>query len=254
MTAVPRGGGGFYWDQDSPDRRDQALLLAGEDRAADIKISVLSELIERIIQKKWLLKPVAEKSGPELARELLPALKRTQFLDIGEFSRPVHAEMAAIIDAARRGVAVNGHSMYVTTFPCHNCTKHIIAAGLRRVIYLEPYPKSRARRLHGEEIDVDSKDCTEDESTVVFCAYTGVAPRQYAQVFSMSERGVKRGKSQRLWYAERASLSPKYVVRDAPLLYLAGERRELENLPPEIYHWDKTSVCPNSGVTASPRD
>jgi cytidine deaminase len=247
MNEVPRGGGGFYWDQDSPDRRDQALLLAGEDRAADIKISVLSELIERIIQKKWLREPVGEKSGPELARELLPALKRTQFLDIGEFSRPVHAEMAVIIDAARRGVSVDGHSMYVTTFPCHNCTKHIIAAGLRRVVYLEPYPKSRARRLHGEEIEVESKDCKEEDSRVVFCAYTGVAPRQYAQLFSMSERGAKRGKSQKQWYAERASLSPKYVVRDAQLLYLAGERRELENLAPEIYHWDATSVCPNVG-------
>ena len=42
--------------------------------------------------------------------------------------------------------------MYVTTFPCHNCAKHIIAAGLERVVYLEPYPKSRAKTLYDEDI------------------------------------------------------------------------------------------------------
>ena len=79
-------------------------------------------------------------------------------MDIGEFSRPVHAEMAALIDAARRGVPVNGHSLYVTTFPCHNCAKHIVAAGIQRVVYLEPYSKSRAGNLHREDIDLQSID------------------------------------------------------------------------------------------------
>jgi len=166
-------------------------------------------------------------------------------MDIGEFSRPVHAEMAALIDAARRGVAVDGHSMYVTTFPCHNCAKHIIAAGLRRVVYLEPYPKSRARSLHGEEIDLDSKDGKEEESKVAFSAYKGVAPRQYPQLFSMTERGAKKGKSLKQWYAERLSLSPRYVLRNASLVYTAAECEELEKLPPEIYTWDAASVCPS---------
>ena len=35
MNEVPRRGGGFYWDQDSPDHRDQALLLRNEDRLGD---------------------------------------------------------------------------------------------------------------------------------------------------------------------------------------------------------------------------
>jgi len=157
MNEVPRGGGGFYWNLDSPDARDQSLLSQGEDRPNAIKISVLRELIERIGLKGWLKDDTAKLRSGDLARELLPALKRTQFLDIGEFGRPVHAEMAAIIDAARRGVAVAGHTMYVTTFPCHNCAKHIIAAGVRRVIYLEPYPKSRALDLHGEEITAESE-------------------------------------------------------------------------------------------------
>jgi cytidine deaminase len=247
MNEVPRGGGGFYWDQDSPDRRDQMLLLMkGEDRAVEIKTSALAELIERIAQKKWLQETIATQRKVEVARDLLKYLKGTQFLDIGEFSRPVHAEMAALIDAARRGVAVDGHSMYVTTFPCHNCAKHIIAAGIRRVVYLEPYPKSRALNLHGEEITPESTSGNEEEGTVVFYAFTGIAPRQYQQVFSMSERGKKQGKSLREWYAERLSLTPLYVQRNASLAYLAAERQELEKLPPEIYRWDKNTVCPGS--------
>ena len=246
MNEVPRAGGGFYWDQDSPDLRDQALLSQGQDRAAEIKISVLAELIERITKEEWLQGPIAAKGASELARDLLPHLKKTQFLDIGEFSRPVHAEMATLIDAARRGVAVDGHSMYVTTFPCHNCAKHIIAAGIRRVVYLEPYPKSRARSLHGEEISLESIAGKEEEGKVVFYAFSGIAPRQYTQMFSMSERGAKKGTSLKEWHRQRLSLSPKYIAKNAPFAYLAAERQELEGLRLDVYRWDKKAVCPDS--------
>ena len=69
-------------------------------------------------------------------------------MDLIEFSRTVHAEMAAIVDAARRGVSVQDCNLYTTTFPCHECAKHIVAAGIRRVVYIEPYPKSQALSLH----------------------------------------------------------------------------------------------------------
>ena len=116
-------------------------VLYGRGSRVRYQESALAELIAKIAAKGWLKETVTE-SPDELAIDLLRELKGTQFMDIGEFSRPVHAEMAAIIDSAARGVAVDGQTMYVTTFPCHNCAKHIIAAGLQRVIYLEPYPKS----------------------------------------------------------------------------------------------------------------
>jgi cytidine deaminase len=244
MNEVPRGGGGVYWDQDSPDHRDQALLLGGVDRAAEIKLSALTELIERIRQTSWLHEAVATRDARELARDLLPKLRRTQFLDIGEFSRPVHAEMSTLIDAARRGVAVAGHTMFVTTFPCHNCAKHVIAAGLRKVVYLEPYPKSRARNLHGEEMEWESKDGREEEGKVVFFAFTGVAPRQFRQLFSMTERGAKKGRSLNKWLADRRSLAPTYIAGGAWLSYTLEERRELERLPSDTYSWDVAAVCP----------
>jgi len=236
MNEVPRAGGGFYWDKDSPDRRDQALLRVGnEDRAEDIKISALTELIERLVQRGWFLKEIADQRAGDLARQLLPNLRRTQFMDIGE--------MAALIDAARRGVAVDNHSMYVTTFPCHNCAKHIIAAGIRRVVYMEPYPKSRADRLYGEELELKSGTGMEEEGKVVFCAFSGVAPRQYRQLFALSERAAGRGKRLKQWEAERQTLVPLCVSRNAQVAYLTAERQELEKLPVDVYPWDKQAIC-----------
>jgi len=247
MNEVPRGGGGFYWDKDSPDNRDQALFQQGIDRAREIKISALAELIEKMKQKAWLQATLAGSTPRALANLLVEDLGRTQFMEIGEFSRPVHAEMAALVDSARRGVAVNGHTMYVTTFPCHNCAKHIIAAGLHKVVYLEPYPKSRAYNLHGEEIVLESPDGREVDGKVVFAAFSGVAPRQYRGLFSMSERGAKKGRGKPLsvWLAERRSLSPRYVPQHAALSYLAAERQEMLHLLPEIYRWDRESLCPS---------
>jgi deoxycytidylate deaminase len=255
MNEVPRGGGRFYWDQDSPDSRDQWLVyFKGEDRAREIKISALAELIDKIRQRDWLKTQFAEQTANELATLLLRDIKGTQFMDIGEFSRPVHAEMAALIDAARRGVAVDGHSIYVTTFPCHNCAKHIIAAGIRRVVYLEPYPKSRTRNLYGEEIIWESQDGKEKDGAVVFWAFSGIAPRQYRGLFSMSERGAQKGYSLKNWTANQRSLSPKHVMRNASLAYVTAERQELEKLPVGVYKWDKKCICPKLDAEISTGD
>jgi cytidine deaminase len=231
---VPHKGGGLYWGGESPDARDQALARRGDHRAADIKESALCELMDRMDDQGMLVKNET-KSTIERARALIPFLKGTQFLNIGEFSRPVHAEMAALIDAARRGVSVDGNDLYVTTFPCHNCAKHIIAAGIKRVVYLEPYPKSRARFLHGEEIDLDPEPGREDRHRVVFSAYSGIAPPQYHQLFGMNDRGNKKGLPLAKWEAQRRGLSPRHIVRNASDGYLAAERDQIARLPKEHF-------------------
>ncbi len=243
VNEVPRAGGGFYWHGSSPDHRDQALDKKHPiDRAGKIKHVALAEIIERIKEQHWLKPEFGDEKGNELARKLYPLLKGTQFMDIGEFMRPVHAEMASLIDAARRGVAVHGKTMYVTTFPCHNCAKHIIAAGIRRVVYLEPYPKSRAELLHGEEMNMESLDGRPTDDRVAFGAFSGIAPRQYSRLFSMAMRGRRNGKALAVWEEQRALLSPSYVLQNAAAAYLASEREEVallsgrgdfgDNLPP----------------------
>ena len=248
---VPKRGGGFYWDGglESPDARDQSLIYlnANDDRALNIKKSVLDQLLVIFKRKEWFKEPIQSTQTADLIKELVVSdLKDTQFMNIGEFQRQVHAEMAAIIDAARRGVAVDGTSMYVTTFPCHNCGKHIIAAGIRHVVYLEPYPKSRVEMLHKEEVLIEPAENsgTNGPPKVVFSPYTGIAPRQYQRLFSMSGRGKKQFLMLREWGEKRSTLSPQYLVSNAAASYLLNEREALAKLDDKHYTWDRKAICP----------
>jgi len=51
----------------------------------------------------------------------------------------IHAEMNAIIWAARKGISVEGSTIYVTLEPCSECSKNIIASGVVRIVYLKAY-------------------------------------------------------------------------------------------------------------------
>ncbi|MEM0141141.1 MAG: dCMP deaminase family protein [Thermoplasmatales archaeon] len=57
-----------------------------------------------------------------------------------ELCRGLHAEQNAIIQAAYNGTAINGSIIYVTTHPCSDCSKMIINAGIREIIFSEGYP------------------------------------------------------------------------------------------------------------------
>ena len=56
-----------------------------------------------------------------------------------EFSKTIHAEAAVIAEAAHRGVALAGASLYITTFPCPVCAKSIAASGITRIYYSKGY-------------------------------------------------------------------------------------------------------------------
>lgn len=51
----------------------------------------------------------------------------------------LHAEANAITKIARSGNNSDGATLYVTASPCIECAKLIIQAGIKRVIYGEPY-------------------------------------------------------------------------------------------------------------------
>src|SRR5207253_4060957 len=108
-------------------------------------------------------------------------LKDAQIKNLLEFGRVVHAEMSALTEAARRGRAVGDATLYCTTFPCHICARHIIASGITRVVYVEPYPKSMAQRLYPEAITVDGKIAP--GNPVRFEPFLGTAPRKFFELF-----------------------------------------------------------------------
>ena len=51
----------------------------------------------------------------------------------------IHSEINAITDCARRGVSLDGATIYITHYPCINCFKAIAACGIKTIIYLEDY-------------------------------------------------------------------------------------------------------------------
>ncbi|WP_262314660.1 deoxycytidylate deaminase [Lacticaseibacillus parakribbianus] len=57
----------------------------------------------------------------------------------GHCIRTLHAEMNAILQCALNGVSTKGATVYVTFFPCLNCTKALIQAGITAVYYQSAY-------------------------------------------------------------------------------------------------------------------
>ncbi|RXI99379.1 ComE operon protein 2 [Anaerobacillus alkaliphilus] len=53
--------------------------------------------------------------------------------------RTIHAEINALLQCAKFGVPTANAEIYVTHFPCLNCTKAIIQAGIKTVYYAKDY-------------------------------------------------------------------------------------------------------------------
>lgn len=169
---VPKADGGLYWPElnkethEVEDRKDGRDYMRGEDSNA--------------VQKKRIVDSIISSLPAEYRDLMRPYVAKSKIKDITEYGRVVHAEMEALLSSARSGVSVLGATLYCTTFPCHNCAKHIVAAGVRRVVYVEPYPKSKAQEFHSDAISMKK-----GEDGVFFDPFIGVGPRSFFNLFSM---------------------------------------------------------------------
>jgi dCMP deaminase len=64
-----------------------------------------------------------------------------------ELCRGLHAEQNAIIQAAKHGTNIDDSTLYCTTMPCIICSKMIINAGIRRIVFEEGYSDSLAAEM-----------------------------------------------------------------------------------------------------------
>lgn len=60
-------------------------------------------------------------------------------MENGSCVRTIHAEINAIMNSP---ISVDGATIYVTHFPCFNCSKHIVQAGIKEIYYKEDYRNS----------------------------------------------------------------------------------------------------------------
>lgn len=184
---VPKAGGGTYWADGKYDDRD---FRREEDSNEQRKREILFELIQCINTNTGqnILDPASIIKDSKV--------RDSQFMDALEYGRIVHAEMSALSDAARLGRSVKEGILYCTTFPCHMCAKHIIASGITKVVFLEPYPKSLALDLHSDSVQIEGGDRGkyQDFPFVSFEHFYGVSPRRYREIFERGKRKDDGGK------------------------------------------------------------
>lgn len=242
---IPQGGGGQYWatepylahtlennEQLKQNPQDQRDYIQGFDANAKAKNEIFNQIVMSLSSEGIIADDEPTKD------KVLDAIKKTSLDDLTEFGRVVHAEMSSLMVAAKNGISVKNTHMYCTTYPCHNCAKHIVAAGIQTVEYIEPYPKSKANSLHKDSIfDPDSiveeGDLSKNEiiemmvnyykkskqqnteqaivqadGKVYFKPYVGIGPQKYLDLFSMKlgdSRAIKR----------KSKVGANYLNRDS---------------------------------------
>ncbi len=172
---VPKFNGGLYMAKydpkeksivDDPKGRD---YIKGYDSNKKEKNNIIADILDTL------------HIYDEDRIEALSSLRDSKIHSITEYGRAVHAEMEALLSCGRKNLSAVGGTLYCTTFPCHNCAKHIIAAGIKKVVYVEPYEKSKAIENHADAI---SRGFPELDETVNFVPFVGVGPRRFFDLFS----------------------------------------------------------------------
>jgi deoxycytidylate deaminase len=179
---VPKFGGGLYDTDDDDDKR--CFGYKSGDCHNDKHKNLLKTQIEDILK---------ENKVPNSAHLALEIMSNSKAKSLIEYSRAIHAEMDAIVSLARdTTTSTIGKILYCTTYPCHSCARHIVAAGIERVVYIEPYEKSLALDLHDDAI------CLVDDqqpNKVIFENFEGVSPNRYSKFFAYSKKKKNNGKA-----------------------------------------------------------
>jgi deoxycytidylate deaminase len=212
---VPQSGGGLYGmkplqfpggqSQQLEDHRCFAQVGRGchNDRE---KSTIATKVVESLVSAQVIAADAA-------ARAVETILADSRVKDLIEFSRAVHAEMHAILGASRvAGDRVIGGKIFVTTYPCHSCARHLVAAGIAEVHYIEPYRKSLATRLHNDALT----ESYESSGKVQVRQYDGIAPRRFIEMFDGGVR--KRGGVLALKHRSDASPLTQVSLKAIPRL------------------------------------
>ncbi|WP_334044364.1 anti-phage dCTP deaminase [Burkholderia ambifaria] len=185
---VPRSGGGLYGKPPLDAKMRELPIGISEERCFSQtgaachndreKKTIAGKIVEALIEARLLPAEVRQQAAQTI-------LDDSRVKDLIEFSRAVHAEMHAILGASRvAGDRIVGGKLYVTTYPCHSCARHIVAAGVSEVHYIEPYRKSMATRLHTDALTESS----EASDKVRLLQFDGVAPRRFIELFEGRSR------------------------------------------------------------------
>ncbi|HEU4852676.1 MAG TPA: anti-phage dCTP deaminase [Telluria sp.] len=215
----PKAGGGSYW----PVFDESSFRIYDVDGGRDYMNG-----FDKNGQDKEVILAALRDNIPDEVKEILEEnIAKSGINDLTEFGRVVHAEMDAILGCARRGVSCRDAVLFSTTFPCHNCAKHIISSGVKKVVYIEPYPKSRALEGHKDSIRTRDTVRRGEGHKVLFTPFIGVGPKRFVDLFSMTlgsgeklRRKEKSSVHKIGW--ERSQARPRVKMFDAS--YVTNEK------------------------------
>lgn len=87
----------------------------------------------------------------------LPGAPHISYVRDNHEQKTIHAETNAIADCARRGVSCMETTAYVTHYPCVNCAKNLLGAGVTEIIYLNDYKNDQVCEMFYCETGVNIK-------------------------------------------------------------------------------------------------
>lgn len=233
---APKAGGGVYGEGFDDDVQDHRCAFSNKFCSNTRQQINISQKLVALIPE---LSSVSETRRTEIAR----LLRGSDVGDLLEFSRAVHAEMDALLSAGRVGKSTVGSRLFVTTFPCHYCARHIVSSGVDEVYFIEPYPKSKALDLHKDSIQTSvgswiapSSSILQAEvgnvaglghSRVLFRPFVGVAPKMYRRAF-LKDRELKSKETGKMefgapeWGNQWHLRAAGYAELEASLIQEAG--------------------------------
>jgi deoxycytidylate deaminase len=198
---VPKFGGGLYTEE-AGDNDYRCYAWQECQCHNDKRKHILYQQVFTRLKKENLLADDAS------VDKVTQALQKTNLKQLIEYSRAVHAEMDAITSVARtHKPGILGATLYVTTFPCHSCACHIIASGIKKVLFIEPYPKSLATELHGDAISENEGD---EKSRVLFLQFAGIAPKNILKLFNGEIK--RKGEDGMMLFFDKKTASPVVKV------------------------------------------
>lgn len=169
---------------DSDPDGDYREHLVGVDTSDVMRWRVFVDMIDRLkdtgtVPKDTRPEDLYQKSSVNTALHF----------DSISYGSTIHAEASLIARAAASRTSLAGATLYVTTYPCHECTRLIIESGIQRVVYIEPYPKSLAIELYGIQVhDPDSSGGLRSEDQIEFEPFVGIGPSRFTDFFSSEAR------------------------------------------------------------------
>ncbi|MEC4041897.1 anti-phage dCTP deaminase [Myroides odoratimimus] len=174
---VPKYGGNLYFSNDDNDNR---CFVNGKCSNDTQKNKVVKNIVDTLLKDSIIKNALGDIDGIE--KLLIDNIRQnSKVKDLIEFSRSVHAEMHAIIQGAlTTGDKILSSRLFCTTYPCHNCARHIVAAGIKEVYYIEPYVKSLCLTLHDDSMTEREDNCNK----VKILIFDGVSPNRYLSFFT----------------------------------------------------------------------